>query len=147
MCIIPAGKIITLQLRHVKNFFPPQPLPLAWQLLDKDSGTGVCLQNHDSIALKGLPDNVVRDKHAARNAILPVFTSLIIYLPFILGGGIITETIFSWPGIGKWLLEAVYRRDYPVIQGGVLLVAGLIILVNTLVDLLYVVINPRLRHQ
>jgi dipeptide transport system permease protein len=60
-------------------------------------------------------------------------------------GAILTETIFSWPGIGKWLLESIYRRDYPVVQGGVLLIASIVILVNAMVDVLYAVINPRIR--
>ena len=64
-----------------------------------------------------------------------------------LGGAVLTETIFSWPGVGRWLIEALQRRDYPVVQGGVLLVATLIILVNFVVDLLYGVVNPRIRHK
>ena len=62
-------------------------------------------------------------------------------------GSIITETIFSWPGVGKWLVESVRRRDYPVLQGGVLLVASVVMLVNLAVDLLYGLINPRIRHK
>ncbi len=65
----------------------------------------------------------------------------------LLAGAILTETIFSWPGLGRWLIEALQRRDYPVVQGGVLLTAVLIILVNLLVDLLYGVVNPRIRHK
>ena len=65
----------------------------------------------------------------------------------LLAGAILTETIFSWPGLGRWLIEALQRRDYPVVQGGVLLTAVLIIVVNLLVDLLYGVVNPRIRHK
>ena len=65
----------------------------------------------------------------------------------LLAGAILTETIFSWPGLGRWLIDALQRRDYPVVQGGVLLVATMIILVNLLVDLLYGVVNPRIRHK
>ena len=61
-------------------------------------------------------------------------------------GAILTETIFSWPGIGKWLIDAISRRDYPVVQGGILIVATLVIAVNLLVDLMYGLINPRIRH-
>ena len=64
----------------------------------------------------------------------------------LLAGAILTETIFSWPGIGKWLVEAIHRRDYPVVQGGILMSASVIIGVNLVVDLLYGVINPRIRH-
>lgn len=95
----------------------------------------------------GLSEPAVIFKHALRNALIPVITVIGLQTSILMTGAILTETIFSWPGIGKWLLEAVYRRDYPVVQGGVLLIAGLVILVNTLVDMLYVVINPRLRQQ
>ena len=96
---------------------------------------------------KGLSETTVIFKHALRNALIPVITVIGLQTSILMTGAILTETIFSWPGIGKWLLEAVYRRDYPVVQGGVLLIAGLVILVNTVVDMLYVVINPRLRQQ
>lgn len=96
---------------------------------------------------KGLSESAVIFKHALRNALIPVVTVIGLQTSILMTGAILTETIFSWPGIGKWLLEAVYRRDYPVVQGGVLLIAGLVILVNTVVDMLYVVINPRLRQQ
>jgi dipeptide transport system permease protein len=95
---------------------------------------------------KGLSEFSVIFKHALRNALIPVITVIGLQTSILMTGAILTETIFSWPGIGKWLLEAVYRRDYPVVQGGVLLIAGLVILVNVLVDMLYVLINPRLRQ-
>ncbi len=96
---------------------------------------------------KGLSEFSVIFKHALRNALIPVVTVIGLQTSILLTGAILTEIIFSWPGIGKWILEAVYRRDYPVVQGGVLLIAGLVILVNTTVDLLYVVINPVLRQK
>jgi dipeptide transport system permease protein len=64
----------------------------------------------------------------------------------LLSGAILTETIFAWPGIGKWLIESIGRRDYPVVQGGILIVATIIIVVNLIVDILYGVVNPRIRH-
>jgi dipeptide transport system permease protein len=64
----------------------------------------------------------------------------------LLAGAVLTETIFSWPGIGKWLIESIGRRDYPALQGGVMLVSLVVIMVNVLVDLLYGAINPRIRH-
>ena len=96
---------------------------------------------------KGVSEVSVIFKHALRNALIPVITVIGLQTSILMTGAILTETIFSWPGIGKWLLEAVYRRDYTVVQGGVLLIAGLVILVNVLVDMLYVVLNPRLRQQ
>ena len=65
----------------------------------------------------------------------------------LMAGAILTETIFSWPGIGKWMVESISRRDYPVVQGGLLLIAAIVMVVNLLVDLLYGLINPRIRHR
>jgi dipeptide transport system permease protein len=65
----------------------------------------------------------------------------------LLGGAILTENVFSWPGIAKWLVESIGRRDYPALQGGVLIIATLVMAVNLLVDLLYGVLNPRIRHK
>ena len=85
--------------------------------------------------------------HALRNALIPVVTTIGLQVGTLLAGAILTETIFSWPGIGKWLVEAIHRRDYPAVQGGILLSATVIIAVNLIVDVLYGVINPRIRHQ
>ncbi|WP_280153114.1 ABC transporter permease subunit [Piscinibacter sp. XHJ-5] len=85
--------------------------------------------------------------HALRNALIPVVTTIGLQVGTLLAGAILTETIFSWPGIGKWLVEAIHRRDYPAVQGGILMSATVIIAVNLVVDLLYGVINPRIRHQ
>ncbi len=96
---------------------------------------------------KGLGKGRIILIHALRNALIPVVTVIGLQVGTMLGGAILTETIFSWPGVGRWLIEALQRRDYPVVQGGVLLVATLIILVNFVVDLLYGVVNPRIRHK
>jgi dipeptide transport system permease protein len=85
--------------------------------------------------------------HALRNALIPVVTVIGLQVGALLSGAILTETIFSWPGIGKWLIESIGRRDYQVVQGGILLIATLIIVVNLLVDVLYGVINPRIRSS
>ena len=85
--------------------------------------------------------------HALRNALIPVVTTIGLQVGTLLAGAILTETIFSWPGIGKWLVEAIHRRDYPAVQGGILMSATVIIVVNLVVDMLYRVINPRIRHQ
>ena len=84
--------------------------------------------------------------HALRNALIPVVTTIGLQVGTLLAGAILTETIFSWPGIGKWLVEAIHRRDYAAVQGGILMTATVIIGVNLVVDLLYGVINPRIRH-
>ncbi|MBM3531361.1 MAG: ABC transporter permease subunit [Alphaproteobacteria bacterium] len=95
---------------------------------------------------KGLPGWRVVNVHALRNALIPVITVIGLQISVLVTGAVMTETIFSWPGVGKWLLEGVYRRDYPVVQGGVLLLALMVVAVNLLVDLLYGVVNPRIRH-
>lgn len=96
---------------------------------------------------KGLTPLRVILVHALRNAMLPVITIIGLQVGSLLAGAILTETIFSWPGLGRWLIEALQRRDYPVVQGGVLLIAILIIAVNFIVDILYGVVNPRIRHK
>jgi dipeptide transport system permease protein len=95
---------------------------------------------------KGLSPFRVIGVHALRNAMIPVITTIGLQVGVMLAGAILTETIFSWPGIGKWMVDSVFRRDYPVIQGGLLIIAGIIMLVNLAVDLLYGLINPRIRH-
>ncbi|MFZ1679513.1 MAG: ABC transporter permease subunit [Rhizobiaceae bacterium] len=95
---------------------------------------------------KGLTPTRVVGVHALRNAMIPVVTTIGLQVGVLLAGAILTETIFSWPGIGKWMVDSVFRRDYPVIQSGLLLIAGVIMLVNLTVDLLYGLINPRIRH-
>ncbi|PWV98161.1 dipeptide transport system permease protein [Hoeflea marina] len=95
---------------------------------------------------KGLSPRRVIGVHALRNALIPVVTTIGLQVGVLLAGAILTETIFSWPGIGKWMVDAVFKRDYPVVQGGLLLIAGIIMIVNLAVDLLYGLINPRIRH-
>ena len=96
---------------------------------------------------KGLPPLRVIALHALRNALIPVVTVIGLAVGVLFAGAILTETIFSWPGVGKWLVESVRRRDYPVLQGGVLLVACVVMAINLLVDILYGLINPRIRHR
>ncbi|EQM73698.1 ABC transporter permease subunit [Stutzerimonas stutzeri] len=96
---------------------------------------------------KGLSPNRVVFVHGLRNALIPVLTVFGLQIGTLLAGAVLTETIFSWPGIGKWLIESIGARDYPVVQNGILLVACLVILVNFTVDILYGLANPRIRHQ
>lgn len=95
---------------------------------------------------KGLPDKVVRDKHAARNALLPLVTNFVISLGFTIGGGIITETMFSWPGLGRAYLEALNQQDTPLMVG-LLVFTGIFVLIAHLVaDVLYAFLDPRIRY-
>ena len=95
---------------------------------------------------KGLSTFRVIGLHALRNALIPVVTSIGLQVGTLLAGAVLTETIFSWPGIGRWLIESIQRRDYPALQGGIMLIASIVIVVNLLVDLTYGLINPRIRH-
>ena len=96
---------------------------------------------------KGLSRFRVVGIHALRNALIPVITTIGLQVGVLLAGAILTETIFSWPGIGKWMVDSVFKRDYPVVQGGLLFVAVIIMVVNLLVDLTYGLINPRVRNS
>jgi peptide/nickel transport system permease protein len=96
---------------------------------------------------KGLPERVVRDRHAARNAFLPVFTALIISIPFAISGGIITETIFSWPGMGLTLLSAVQNEDIPMAMGALSFIGVLALLAHLVADVAYSFLDPRIRYQ
>ena len=96
---------------------------------------------------KGMPARRVVGVHALRNAMIPVITTIGLQIGVLMAGAILTETIFSWPGIGKWMIDSIARRDYPVVQSGLLLIAGIVMVVNLIVDLTYGLINPRIRHK
>ena len=93
---------------------------------------------------KGLAERVVIIKHGLRNALVPVVTVVGLQFGILMAGAILTETIFAWPGVGKWMYDAVMQRDYMVIQGGTLLIATVFVVVNLTVDVFYAVINPRI---
>ena len=96
---------------------------------------------------KGLSESLVVFKHTLRNALIPVVTMMGLQFGFLLGGSIVVETVFNWPGLGRLLVDAVNQRDYPVIQGLVLLFSTEFILINLLVDVLYGAINPSIRYK
>ena len=96
---------------------------------------------------KGLTERMVKYKHALKNALLPVITITGIQLGYMLGGAIITEQVFSLPGLGRLFLTGIYQRDFPLIQGGVVFVAIIFSLINFIVDILYSVLNPRIRIE
>ena len=95
---------------------------------------------------KGLSPTRVVGLHALRNALIPVVTVIGLSVGSLMAGAVLTETIFSWPGVGSYLIEGIMQRDYPALQGGVMLISTIIILVNLGVDMLYALINPRIRH-
>jgi peptide/nickel transport system permease protein len=96
---------------------------------------------------KGLAEPRVLAVHALRNAALPVVTVLGLQFAQLLGGAVVTETIFAWPGIGRLVVEAIFNRDFPIVQGVVLVVSLVFVVVNVLVDVAYVVIDPRIRVE
>ena len=96
---------------------------------------------------KGLPENVVRDRHVARNAMLPVVTSLVFSLAFAIDGGVITETVFSWPGLGRTLFDAAVTSDLPLAVGAFVFTGVFALVAHVVADILYVFLDPRIRHQ
>jgi peptide/nickel transport system permease protein len=106
------------------------------------------VQNEDYVRTaraKGLPPRVVDVRHIFRNALLPIATIVGLQTGLLLSGAVLTETVFAWPGIGTWLVEAIETRNYPVLQGGILFVSLVFVLVNLIVDVSYALINPRIR--
>ena len=106
------------------------------------------VQNEDYVRTaraKGLAPHIVDTRHVLRNALLPVSTIIGLQTGLLLSGAVLTETVFAWPGIGTWLKDAIFNRDYPVLQGGILFVAIVFVLVNLVVDISYAIINPRIR--
>jgi peptide/nickel transport system permease protein len=96
---------------------------------------------------KGLPERLVVVKHALKNALIPVVTVLGDQFGRLLGGAILTETVFAWPGMGRYLIESISQRDYPAVQGAILVFAAAVVVINLLVDLSYGVIDPRVRPE
>jgi peptide/nickel transport system permease protein len=96
---------------------------------------------------KGLAERAVVIRHALRNALIPILTLIGLRLPWLFGGAVITETVFAWPGMGRLLVDAVLKRDYPVVQGIVVAMALLVVGSSLLVDLLYAVVDPRIRYE
>ncbi len=108
------------------------------------------VQNEDYVRTaraKGLPTRIVDSRHVLRNAMLPVTTVIGLQTGLLLSGAVLTETVFAYPGIGSWIAQAIFNRDYPVIQGGILFIAIVFVLVNLVVDLSYALLNPRIRYS
>lgn len=96
---------------------------------------------------KGLPERTVVFKHALRNALLPVITLLGLYLPVLLSGTVFVETIFSWPGMGRLMINAIEGRDYPLVMAASFFFAAMVVIGNLVADLLYAVVDPRIRYE
>jgi len=96
---------------------------------------------------KGLTEKVVYLKHALRNALIPVVTILGLRFGILLGGAVLTETVFSWPGVGRLMVDSILARDYPVVQGSVLMLALLLVIINLVVDLIYALLDPQIQYD
>lgn len=96
---------------------------------------------------KGLFENTVILSHALKNAMIPIITVIGLQLGSLLGGAVLTETVFSWPGVGKYVVDAILKSDYPVVQGSVLILAAVFVMVNLIVDLIYAVLDPRIKYS
>jgi len=96
---------------------------------------------------KGLPEKVVVVKHALRNALIPIITVVGLQFGFLLGGAVLTETVFAWPGVGRLIVDSIMARDYPMIQGAILIFGLLYIFVNLIIDLIYAFVDPRIRYD
>lgn len=96
---------------------------------------------------KGLPERVVVFKHALRNALLPIITLVGLYIPFLFSGTVFIETIFAWPGMGRMIVDAIFQRDYPLVMAGTFFFATMVVVANLIADLLYAVVDPRIRYD
>ena len=99
----------------------------------------------DRPARKGLRELVVLSRHALPNALIPLVTVVGLQFGYILGGAVVIETVFTWPGVGLFTIQAILNRDYPVVQASVLILATAVVLINLMVDLLYGLLDPRIR--
>ena len=107
------------------------------------------VQNEDYVRTaraKGMPPRTVDRRHVLRNAMLPISTIIGLQTGLLLSGAVLTETVFAWPGMGSWLRDAIFNRDYPALQGGILFLALVFVFVNLIVDISYAIINPRIRY-
>jgi peptide/nickel transport system permease protein len=106
------------------------------------------VQNEDYVRTaraKGMSPRVVDQRHIFKNALLPIVTIIGLQAGLLLSGAVLTETVFAFPGMGTWLVDAIKQRNYPVLQGGILFVSIIFVLINLLVDVAYAFINPRIR--
>ena len=96
---------------------------------------------------KGLRNVIIVIKHAFRNSLIPIVTTLSLSVPFLIGGAVVTEQIFAWPGIGSLMITAITSRDYPVIMGVAVLICVVVLVVNLILDLIYAALDPRIKFK
>ena len=116
--------------------------------MTRSSMMEVLKQDYITVAkAKGLPERLVIYRHALRNALIPTVTVVGLEFGYMLAGAVLTETVFSWPGVGRLIVDSILARDYPVVQASLVLVAGVFVLVNLGVDVLYAFLDPRIRYD
>jgi len=145
-----AGMWTLDNLRHLVLPALAIGLPYAAQYLrfTRSALLEVLLQDYIKTAWsKGLPHRSVVYKHALRNALIPIITLLGLRIPWMIGGAVIIENIFAWPGMGSFVVQAIYNRDFHVVEGFMVILAALVVITNLVVDLLYVMINPLIRYE
>ena len=144
--------VITRVLDVLYHLFLPLTVFTVWvftgsMLLMKNSMLETVKEDYITTArAKGLPEKKIRDHHAARNALLPVVTALSLAIAFSFNGGVLTETTFSWPGLGSLLVEATLNQDYPLAQGAFILLAAVVLIAVLAADLLYAYLDPRITY-
>ena len=149
--VVPAS-FLTKVLDMGYHLFLPLTVFTVWiftgsMLLMKNSMLDTIREDYITTArAKGLPERTIRDRHAARNALLPVVTSLSLAMAFSFNGGVLTETIFSWPGLGRTLVQASLSYDYPLAQGAFLLLAAVVLIAVLFADILYAYLDPRITY-
>jgi peptide/nickel transport system permease protein len=138
------------RLRHLA--LPVMTLSLAtvagWSRYQRSAMLDVLHQDYLRTArAKGLPEWKVIGKHALKNALIPVVTVVAIDLAYLLGGAVVTETIFAWPGMGRLFVQALEQRDFPMVMGAVIFTSVLLVLFNLLADIVYGFLDPRIRQE
>lgn len=122
-------------------------LALVTRLLRSSLGEALDSDYVRTAKAKGLLSKMVVGKHALRNSLLPVVTVIGLEVGALLGGSVVTETVFAWPGVGQLLIQSIYNRDFPLVQAIIIILAGIFVLVNLIVDILYVIIDPRIKYN
>ncbi|MBU7029325.1 MAG: ABC transporter permease [Theionarchaea archaeon] len=144
---------LTKVLDMMHHLFLPLTVLTIWifvghMLLMKNSMLGTLKEDYITTArAKGLPEKKIRDRHAARNAMLPVVTAFALNMAFSINGNVLTETVFSWPGIGSTLVDAVMNSDYPLAQGAFIIMGGILLVAVLFADILYVYLDPRIKYE
>lgn len=143
----------TKVLDVIHHLFLPLSVLTVWiftghMLLMKNSMLGTLGEDYITTArAKGLPEKRIRDRHAARNAMLPVVTAFALNMAFSINGNVLTETVFSWPGLGSILVDAIMNHDYPLAQGAFIIIGGVLLVAVLLADILYVYLDPRVKFE